>query len=96
MNQGDGGVPFLRAKPFEVLSSSLGQEDVLLPKSPVLHNRTISIHLVVMLVIQRIQMMMMVMVKMMVVVLMMIQRIQRMMTMKMIRMMMKMRNLLLK
>ena len=86
MNQGDGGVPLLRAKLFEVLSSSLGQEDVLLPKSPVLHNRTVSIHLVVMMVIQM----------MMVVVLMMIQRIQRMMTMKMIRMMMKMRNLLLK
>ena len=45
-----------------MLSSSLGQEDVLLPKSPVLHNRTVSIHLVVMMVIQRIQMMVMLMV----------------------------------
>ena len=45
-----------------MLSSSLGEEDVLLPKGPVLHNRTVSIHLVVMMVIQRIQMMVMVMV----------------------------------
>ena len=57
-----------------MLSSSFGEEDVLLPKSPVLHNRTVSIHLVVMMVIQRIQMMMMVMVKMMVVVLTIIHR----------------------
>ena len=47
---------------------------MLLPKGPVLHNRTVSIHLVVMMVIQRIQMMMMVMVKMMVVVLTIIHR----------------------
>ena len=66
-----------------MLSSSLGEEDVLLPKSPVLHNRTVSIHLVVMMVIPRIQMMVMLMVIMMVVVLTIIYRMMMMVTRKM-------------
>ena len=46
LNQSDGSVSLLSAKSFEMLSSSLGQENVLLPKSPVLYDWTVPLHLI--------------------------------------------------
>ena len=58
LNQSDRSVSLLSAKFFEVLASSLRQENVLLPQSPVLHNRTVPIHLVIVMMIMMIMMIM--------------------------------------